>query len=145
MSVIVLELEPFCKVAIEYISKTNLQVKVKTEPLDLREPLPSGYDVAFMSNILHDYDKEKGTFLLKKILDSMTNDGVILISEWLIKDEKTGPAFPSLMRLNMIVESNGRRYYSFAEISKMLNAAAFNGIEKRPLARPAELVIGCKQ
>jgi hypothetical protein len=49
------------------------------------------------------------------------------------------------MGLNMIVESNGGRNYSFAEISKMLKAAGFNRIEKRPLARPAELIIGYKQ
>jgi hypothetical protein len=49
------------------------------------------------------------------------------------------------MGLNMIVESNGGRNYSFAEISKMLKAAGFNRIEKRHLARPAELIIGYKQ
>jgi hypothetical protein len=44
----------------------------------------------------------------------------------------------------MIVETTGGRNYSFAEISEMLMGAGFNDIEKRPLAGPAEIVIGYK-
>jgi len=145
ISAVVLDLEPVCQVAQEYIGKFNLQDKIQTTPLDFwKEPLPSGYDVAFLSHILHDYDQDKDTFLLKKICDSLNNDGVVLISEWLINDEKTGPPPSALMGLNMIVESYGGRNYSFAEISKMLKIAGFKRIEKRPLATPAELIVGYK-
>ncbi len=145
ISAVVLDLEPVCQVAQEYIGKFNLQDKIQTTALDFwKEPLPSGYDVAFLSHILHDYDQDKDTFLLKKICDSLNNDGVVLISEWLINDEKTGPPPSALMGLNMIVESYGGRNYSFAEISKMLKTAGFKRIEKRPLATPAELIVGYK-
>lgn len=146
MSAVVFDLEPVCEVAEEYISKANLQDKIKTSPLDFwKQPLPAGYDIAFLSHILHDYDKEKGAFLLKKIHDSLTEDGAVLISEWLINDEMSGPAPSALMGLNMIVETFGGRNYSFAEISEMLAGAGFGRIERRPLAAPAELVIGYKQ
>ncbi|OLC23896.1 MAG: hypothetical protein AUH71_03875 [Thaumarchaeota archaeon 13_1_40CM_4_48_7] len=145
ISAVVLDLEPVCQVAQEYIGKFNLQDKIQTTALDFwKEPLPSGYDVAFLSHILHDYDQDKDTFLLKKICDSLNDDGVVLISEWLINDEKTGPPPSALMGLNMIVESYGGRNYSFAEISKMLKTAGFKRIEKRPLATPAELIVGYK-
>ena len=145
ISAVVLDLEPVCLVAQEYIGKFNLQDKIQTTALDFwKEPLPSGYDVAFLSHILHDYDQDKDTFLLKKICDSLNDDGVVLISEWLINDEKTGPPPSALMGLNMIVESYGGRNYSFAEISKMLKTAGFKRIEKRPLATPAELIVGYK-
>jgi hypothetical protein len=42
------------------------------------------------------------------------------------------------------VETFGGKNYSFAEISEMLKAAGFTRIERRPLAAPAELVIGYK-
>jgi hypothetical protein len=48
------------------------------------------------------------------------------------------------MGLNMIVETTGGRNYSFVEISEMLKGAGFNDIEKRPLAGPAEIIIGYK-
>jgi cyclopropane fatty-acyl-phospholipid synthase-like methyltransferase len=146
ISCTVLDLEAVCQVAQEYISKAGLGHKIKTKALDFwKEPLPSGYDAAFLSHILHDYSEERGTFPLKKIFDSLTDDGLVLISEWLINDDKTGPAPSALMGLNMIVETNGGRNYSFDEVSEMLKAAGFKRTEKRTLAAPAQLVIGYKQ
>jgi hypothetical protein len=84
--------------------------------------------------------------LLKKIYDSLPNDrnSVIIISEWLLNDEKTGPVPSALMSLTMIVDQPQGRNYSFLEVSKMLTDVGFTNIERRPLAGPAEVVIGYK-
>jgi 3-hydroxy-5-methyl-1-naphthoate 3-O-methyltransferase len=141
----VLDLEPVCQVAEQYIKIHNLQDKVKTKPLDFfKEDIPTGYDVAFLSLIVHDYNEEKGIALLKKIYNSLTNDGVVVISEWLLNDEKSGPAASALMGLNMIIETYGGKNYSYVEIADMLNQAGFKRAEKHSLAGPAELVIGYK-
>lgn len=146
MSAVVLDLEAVCQVAKEYISKVGLDDKIKTKTTDFwKEPLPPGYDVAFLSHILHGHNEENGIILLKKIFDSLTEDGAVLISEWTINDDKTGPAPSALMGLNMIIESNGGRSYSFDEISGMLKAAGFKRIEKKSLTPPVELAIGYKQ
>jgi len=43
--------------------------------------------------------------LLRRIYDSLPDeDGVILISEWQLNDEKTGPVRPALTGLAMIVD-----------------------------------------
>jgi 3-hydroxy-5-methyl-1-naphthoate 3-O-methyltransferase len=81
---------------------------------------------------------------LKKICNSLANDGVVIISEWLLNDEKTGPAASALMGLNMIIEINGGKNYSYGEIVDMLNQAGFKRAERRSLAGPAEPVIGYK-
>jgi 3-hydroxy-5-methyl-1-naphthoate 3-O-methyltransferase len=141
----VIDLEAVCQVAEQYIKSYNLEDKIKTKPLDFfKEDIPKGYNVAFLSLILHDYSEEKGIGLLKKIYDGLANDGVVVISEWLLNDEKTGPAASALMGLNMIVETYGGKNYSYAEIVDMLNQAGFKRTEKRPLAGPAEIVIGYK-
>lgn len=141
----VLDLEAVCQVAEEYIKRYGLEDKVKTKPLDFfREDIPKGYDVAFLSLILHDYNEEKGIALLKKIYNSLSNDGVVVISEWLLNDEKTGPPASALMGLNMIIETYGGKNYSYAEIVDMLKQAGFKRAERRALAGPAEIVIGYK-
>jgi SAM-dependent methyltransferase len=141
----ILDLEPVCQVAEQYIKMHNLQDKINTKPFDFfKEDIPKGYDIAFLSHILHDYNEEKGTALLKKIYNSLADDGVVVISEWLLNDEKTGPAASALMGLNMVVESYGGKNYSYAEIADMLKQAGFKNTEKRPLAGPAEIVIGYK-
>jgi hypothetical protein len=142
----VLDLEPVCHVAEQYIKIHNLQDKVKTKPLDFfKEDIPTGYDVAFLSLILHDYSEEKGIALLKKIYNGLANDdGVVVISEWLLNDDKTGPPASALMGLNMLIETYGGKNYSYAEIADMLKQASFKRTEKRPLAAPAEIIIGYK-
>ena len=141
----VLDLEAVCQVAEQYIKIHNLQDKINTKPFDFfKEDIPKGYDVAFLSLILHDYSEEKGIALLKKIYNSLEDDGVVVISEWLLNDEKTGPAASALMGLNMIIETYGGKNYSYAEIVDMLNQAGFKRAERRSLAGPAELVIGYK-
>lgn len=58
--------------------------------------------------------------------------------------KRWGPVFPALIGMNMIIETEGGRNYSFAEISKMLAAAGFDNIEKRALVGPVSIVVGYK-
>lgn len=44
-----------------------------------------------------------------------------------------------------LLEPNGGKNYSFAEIAEMLKKAGFKNMEKRPLAGPAQIAIGYKQ
>ena len=45
----------------------------------------------------------------------------------------------------MIVEQPEGRNYSFSEVSRMFTDVGFTNLEKRPLAGPAEIVIGYKK
>lgn len=74
---------------------------------------------------------------MKNIYKSLANDGVVVISEWLLNDEKTGPASAALMGLNMIIETHGGKNHSYAEIVGKLNQAGFKRSERRSLAEPA--------
>jgi 3-hydroxy-5-methyl-1-naphthoate 3-O-methyltransferase len=148
MSAVVLDLEPACRVADQYIKQFNLQDKIHIQVLDFfKDKLPTDCDVAFLSHIIHFLDEEKDKILLKKVYDSLPDDrnGIIIISEWLLNDEKTGPVPSALMSLTMIIEQTEGRNYSFSEVSRMLTDVGFTNIEKRPLAGPAEIVIGYKK
>lgn len=146
MTATILDLEAVCGVAQEYVVKYGLEDRISTRPTDFfKDDLPSGHDVAFLSHILHDYDVGKGISLLKKVHSRLTDGGVVIISEWMLNDSKTGPIPAALMGLNMIVETNGGRNYSFVEIADMLKQAGFKNPEKRSLAGPAEIAIGYKK
>lgn len=147
MSAVVLDSKPVCHVANGYIQQYNLQDKVQTMTFDfLKDQLPNDCDVAFLSHVLHIFDRDKNITLLKKIYDSLPNEnGIIIISEWLLNDEKTGPIASALMGLTMIVENSGGRGYSYSEILQMLTEVGFKNIERRPLIEPAEIVIGYKK
>jgi 3-hydroxy-5-methyl-1-naphthoate 3-O-methyltransferase len=147
MSAVVLDSKPVCQVAAQYIQQYNLQHKIQTMTFDFfKDQLPNDCDVAFLSHVIHIFDRDKNIILLKKIYDSLPSEsGMILISEWLLNDEKTGPIASALMGLTMIIENRGGRSYSYSEISQMLIEVGFKNIEKRPLIEPAEIVIGYKK
>ncbi len=145
MTATVADLGPVCKVAEGYIAKYGLSGRIKTALLDFwKQDIPKGHDVAFLSHIIHDYDEEKDVTLLKKIYASLNPGGAVIASEWMLNDEKTGPVPSAMMGMNMIIETNGGRNYSFAEIAGMMKKAGFKNIEKRPLAGPAQIAIGYK-
>jgi 3-hydroxy-5-methyl-1-naphthoate 3-O-methyltransferase len=138
MSAVVLDSKPVCQVANEYIQQFNLQDFVQTREFDFfNDQMPKDCDVAFLSHVIHIFDRETNITLLKKIHDSLPEKGMIIISEWLLNNEKTGPIPSALMGLTMIIENRGGRSYSYSEVTEMLTEAGFKNIEKRPLAEPA--------
>jgi hypothetical protein len=146
MSAVMLDLGPACRVADQYIKQFNLQDKIHTQVMDFfKDDLPKDCDVAFLSHIVHLLDKEKNKILLKKVYDSLSDDnGVVMVSEWLLNDQMTGPIPASLLSLTILVEQPEGRNYSYNEISKILTDVGFNNIEKRPLVGPVDIVIGYK-
>jgi 3-hydroxy-5-methyl-1-naphthoate 3-O-methyltransferase len=149
MSATVLDLKPVCDVADGYIELFDFKNRIQTKSVDFfNEDLPTDCDVTFLSHIIHDYGKDKDRSSIEKIYSTLPSGdiggGAIIISEWLLNDEKTGPLSSALMGLNMMVETSGGRNYSYSEVSEMLTGVGFKNIEKRPLAGPAEIVIGYK-
>ena len=85
--------------------------------------------------------------LLKKAHDSLpeTGGGTIMINEWFLNDDKSGPLLSTLMGLNMAIETNEGKAYSFAEINNMLSEIGFTKIEKKPiLGSPGHIILGHK-
>lgn len=61
MTATVLDLEAVCQMAEQYIKRSDLEDKIKTKSFDFfKEDIPKGYEVVFLSLILHDYSEEKG-------------------------------------------------------------------------------------
>jgi hypothetical protein len=138
-----------CNVASQYIRYYDLQDGIQTKVIDFltRNDFPKDCDVALLSHIIHFLGEENGKLPLKKIYDSLIDNGnsIVLISEWLLNSEKTGHIPSALMSLNMIVDQPEGRTYSFLEVSKMLTDVGFTNIEKKSLAGPAEIVIGYRK
>ncbi|MGA9319205.1 MAG: methyltransferase [Nitrososphaeraceae archaeon] len=105
--------------------------------------MPKHCDVALLSHVVHILSVEKDKILLRRIYDSLPDeDGVILISEWLLNDEKAGPVPPALTSSAIFVDMPEGRNYSYAEVSEMLTDIGLMNMEKRPLPGPAEVIIG---
>jgi SAM-dependent methyltransferase len=131
LKAIVLDLEPICEVAKEFIVEYGLQDRIATQPGNMwNDPFPTA-DVHFYSNIYHDWPVERGRFLTQKSFDSLKPGGHIIIHDVLYNNAKTGPFAPAAYSMLMVGWTEGQSY-SGMELSKMLTEAGFRDIQVRP-------------
>lgn len=141
----VVERQPICRIAEEYIKAAAIQERVRTEARHLfRDPLPAEVDVALLSHVVHDFSPEENAALLGHVAGQLPAGGVLLLSEWLWREDRTGPLATSLMALNMIVDTRGGRSYTYGELRGLLHAAGFRSVTRRPLVAAAQLVVARK-
>ncbi|WFE66049.1 methyltransferase [Micromonospora sp. WMMD714] len=134
----ILDLPHVCVRAGERIAEAGLTDRIDAVAGDfLADPaLPDGHDVILLSMILHDWDEPTNRGLLARCHAALPPGGVIVISELLLNDERTGPAEAALMGMNMLVETEGGKNYSGAEYAAWLADAGFVDIRTVPFEAP---------
>lgn len=145
LSATVFDLPNVCSVAEEYIKEANLQSRVSTFKGDFfKDEFPKDHDSILLSQILHSFGKEENKTLLKKAYDYLPKGGVIIINEFLLNEDKTGPLFPALFALNMLVQSDNGNAYTESEIKDWLKDVGFEHLETIPLTGPVSSIVGRK-
>ncbi|MDN5880762.1 MAG: methyltransferase, partial [Nitrosospira sp.] len=143
LQALILDLEPICEVAQEFIAQRNLQSRVRTHVADMwNDPFPEA-DLHFYSNIYHDWPAERGRFLAEKSFKSLESGGRIIIHDVLYNDEKTGPFAPAAYGMLMMGWTEGKPY-SALELSKILKDAGFHEVETYPAFGYYSIVTGLK-
>jgi ubiquinone/menaquinone biosynthesis C-methylase UbiE len=119
-------------IAREVIAGHGMRERIKLMPGDYDEDeIPGGFDAALLSNIIHSEGEDENARLIKKVYERLNNKGKIIINDFILNEDKTKPAWSAMFALNMLVNTDKGRSYSFGEIEKWLKDAGFNNI-KRP-------------
>lgn len=115
------------------------------------DPLPEGADAYSLGFILHDWNTEGGSRILRKITEAARPGALLVIGEYLLNDERTGPLHVARQSLNMLLTAQGKersaREYAewLREFGWELREIQFTGHGKnfmvarlQPAASPAE-------
>ncbi len=87
-------------VAREYIEKHGLTDRIDTTPGDFfGAPYPTGYDLASYITPLQGYMPDKVIAALSKAREALEPGGTILVLDYMLKDDKTGPLDPAFVNL----------------------------------------------
>ncbi len=135
----VLDLPTTRRFAENVISKAGMSDRIRF--LDgnyVKEELTGSYDVVWMSHILHAESPDVCRRIIKKAHGVLEPNGMLLIHEFILDDDGTGPLFPALFSLNMLLGTNGGRSYTQRELFSMLKDAGFSEITRLPYTGPAE-------
>ncbi len=110
-----------------------------------KDELPKGFDLAFLSAVIHSNPFETNQELVKKCYNSLNNNGKIVIQDWIMNDTKTEPVQGAIFSINMLVGVDGGDCYSENEVRMWLKNAGFSDVTKVELEAGLAQVIGIKQ
>lgn len=101
-----------------------------------QDELPGGFDVAWLSHVLHGIGPDACKSVLKKAVAALEPGGMILVQEFILDDTKDAPLFPALFSLNMLLGTPEGQSYSESELFGMLESAGAKGIRRLPIELP---------
>lgn len=127
------------------IARFNLSDRISfTGGNYLEEDIGSGYDVAWLSQILHGEGPAECQKLIDKALGSLVGGGMIIVHEFILDNNMAGPLFPTLFSLNMLIGTPSGQSYSEAQITEMLSQAGAGNIHRITFDSPNDsgLIVG---
>ena len=123
-------------------AKFGVQDSFTLIPGDLMEAdFGTGHQIATLGHILHSEGEKRSNSLLIKVFEALAPGGTIVIAEFLVNDDRTGPMNGLIFAMNMLVNTTEGNTYSFQEISKWLLKAGFENVRKMDSPGPSPLIL----
>ena len=105
----------------------------------LKDPLPQGYDVVWISQILHGDSPEDAAKLVRDAGKLLNPGGLLIVQDFVVDNDKRGPEHPALFGLNMLAVTEGGQTYTWAEIETMIRDAGAVSVRRLDI----QLQMGC--
>jgi SAM-dependent methyltransferase len=87
------------------------------------DDIGGGYDLVLISQIFHAYSEEKNMEILMRCRAALNPGGRVVVQEFPLNENRTGPPQGALFAINMLVHTEGGRTYTPREISGWLKGA----------------------
>ena len=91
----------------------------------LKNALPLGADLAWVSAIVHQNSRKQNRALFAKVFRALVPGGRIAIRDILMEENRTQPVAGALFAVNMLVATQGGGTFTFAELREDLASAGF--------------------
>ncbi|HUI65211.1 MAG TPA: methyltransferase [Bacteroidota bacterium] len=126
-----------------YIEMEGLAGRVSTSQGDyLRDELGEGYDLVFLSAIIHSNSPEENRQLMRKCARALTSPGRIVLQDFIMDDDRVHPSHGALFALNMLVGTDSGDTYTEAEVRQWLLEAGFADISRQETPFGTSQIIG---
>jgi ubiquinone/menaquinone biosynthesis C-methylase UbiE len=114
-----------------YVERHDVVKQYDFMPGDLHSlTLPAAkYDVVLLGHIIHSESESSALELFKLLKPSLKPGGRLAIIDMIPNDERSGPPFPLIFALNMLVYTHEGGTYTFSEYKKWLTDAGYASVE----------------
>ena len=133
-----------------YVHKDGMQQQVDTRDGDfrrddLRKPDGRGYDLVFISAIVHIFSPHDNVMLLKRVHDAVNPGGRVAVLDFVMDEERLRPAFGALFAINMLVSTPQGDSYTEREIKSWLDQSGFVELQRIEADGSTSIIQGVKQ
>jgi SAM-dependent methyltransferase len=126
LSCVVFDLPDVVELADEVIARHGLADRVSTTPGDYSsDDFPRGFQIALVSNVLHQEDWESCRRILDQAHESLDPGGLVVIHAMFLNERGDGPLWPALHNLLMLLVYRGGRAYTVEQTYRMLTESGF--------------------
>ncbi len=110
----------------KFIDKEGFSSTINTYTGDYTtDDLPQGFDLAFLSAVIHSNPLEVNRDLIKKCYSALNKNGKIIIMDWIMNNDRTLPLTGAVFAINMLVGTEAGDCFTGQEVKEMLSAAGF--------------------
>ena len=129
----------------EHIREAGMEEKVEFLSGDvMTDDIGSGYDLVFISNLIHSYSIWDNVRILQRVFDALNRGGWVVINEVIIDDARTSPTHSALFSLNMLLNTASGDCYTETDIWIMLRESWFSSIKSIKTDFETTLMMGRK-
>lgn len=145
LSASVFEKTPVHKVAAAAIARRGYSGRVDVIQGDMfKDPLPKGYDLHLISNVLHDWNQATVEAILRSSHAALVPGGMVIIHDVHINEEKTGP-YPNAAYSALLMHATEGKCYSLSELYPMLRSIGFDNFTFTPTAADRSFITATKK
>lgn len=113
------------------VKQFNLSERITFASGDIiTDDIGSGYDVVWISQLLHSEGPGGAAIILKKAVQALQPGGLLLIQEFILNNNHVSPPFPAFFSLNMLIGTESGQSYSEGELAEMMKEAGLKDIKR---------------
>jgi 2-polyprenyl-3-methyl-5-hydroxy-6-metoxy-1,4-benzoquinol methylase len=128
-----------------YIEREGLLNKVNITAGDyLTDDLGSGYDLVFLSAIIHSNSVEQNRSLMQKCVRALSSEGRVIVQDFIMDEDRTSPPRGAFFALNMLVGTAAGDTYTEAEVRSWMEGAGLSGILRKETPFGSTQIVGKK-
>jgi SAM-dependent methyltransferase len=100
----------------------------------------AAYDVAVYSHIAHQEGPKENIAVFAKVRDALKPGGTLVINDYIVDDDRSGPPFPLIFASAMLLHSKKGGAWRRADYHAWLATAGFDDVSFQPTPSPTTLV-----
>jgi len=102
------------------------------------------FDLVILGHIIHSEGEQWGKKLIKRSSRSLNENGMLLISDMVPNDERTGPALPLVFGLNMLLNTEHGDVFTMRQYREWLKDAGFKKVTTIEAPGPSPLILATR-